>query len=433
MLSSNDGGTNSTDSGGGGHGHGGHDCASCDAAICVILGIVIHVVGSIGINLGQNLQALSFNLVSQIGEDGKKSFCNKKTMWSFGMALFAVSSIVTFAALALASASILVPLESVQFIVNIIFSKVVRGKTITYRMITGVASIMAGIALFVLFGPNEGVCFDEDTLMSFWTQPAWWIYCAITFSIAAAAYIVWRRYEAAPKEAPLWRADIVEPVAYTISSALFGGGQMIVHTKLLAELIELNLGNGDFGRLFAGPNAWFFWLELFLTLLFGGYWLVRLSQCLMHYEALFIIPLMQTAFIIFGAVAGGIYFQEFSLMSEHPWVGAGAYGVYGVGLLLSLGGLCLLASSVAPDDASAPSSPSPPRAKTEPSADQPSAEPALAAEQMESLDPEGGGSTAVRGRGGGGGANAGQPAVAAQRVKTNVELWGPVSDEQSQL
>jgi hypothetical protein len=121
MLSSNDGGssTNSTDSGGGGH-----DCASCDAAICVILGIVIHVVGSIGINLGQNLQALSFNLVSQIGEDGKKSFCNKKTMWSFGMALFAVSSIVTFAALALASASILVPLESVQFIVNIIFSKV---------------------------------------------------------------------------------------------------------------------------------------------------------------------------------------------------------------------------------------------------------------------------------------------------------------------
>ena len=28
----------------------------------------------------------------------------------------------------------------------------------------------------------------------------------------------------------------------------------------------------------------------------------------------------QTAFIIFGAVAGGIFFQEFALMVEHPIV-----------------------------------------------------------------------------------------------------------------
>ena len=38
-------------------------------------------------------------------------------------------------------------------------------------------------------------------------------------------------------------------------------------------------------------------------------WLVRLSQCLSLYDPLFIIPLMQTAFIVFGAIAAGIFFQ----------------------------------------------------------------------------------------------------------------------------
>ena len=56
------------------------------------------------------------------------------------------------------------------------------------------------------------------------------------------------------------------------------------------------------------PANWFFWVELLCTSTFGLYWLFRLSQCLVMYDPLFIIPLMQTAFIIFGAVAAGIFF-----------------------------------------------------------------------------------------------------------------------------
>ena len=72
---------------------------------------------------------------------------------------------------------------------------------------------------------------------------------------------------------------------------------MIVHTKLLAEMIELMASTGEI--VLAG---WFFWVELTCVLVFGVYWLVRLTQCLGMYDPLFIIPLMQTAFIIFGAV-----------------------------------------------------------------------------------------------------------------------------------
>ena len=50
---------------------------------------------------------------------------------------------------------------------------------------------------------------------------------------------------------------------------------------------------------------------------------------------------MQTAFIIFGAVAGGIFFNDFAKMEG--WY---SYVLYAVGILFSVGGLCLLASGV---------------------------------------------------------------------------------------
>ena len=49
------------------------------------------------------------------------------------------------------------------------------------------------------------------------------------------------------------------------------------------------------------------------------YWLFRLSQCLGLYEPLFIIPLMQTGFIVFGAIAGGIFYKEFDELLENSY------------------------------------------------------------------------------------------------------------------
>ena len=256
---------------------------------------------------------------------------------------------MTFGALALAPAGILVPLESVQFVVNIAFNRIVRGKAITLKMVLGVVLVMAGIGLFVAFGPNEDGCFDEASLRSKWTGTGWHIYLAISFSLAAIFYVTWRWYASSKKQQrTLFAHGTMEPVMYTLSSALFGGGQMIVHTKVMAELIELGTFTDPDGesKVFLGardlspsiptghtslhptalalspphrsltpshpptspPANWFFWVELLCTSTFGLYWLFRLSQCLVMYDPLFIIPLMQTAFIIFGAVAAGIFF-----------------------------------------------------------------------------------------------------------------------------
>ena len=58
-------------------------------------------------------------------------------------------------------------------------------------------------------------------------------------------------------------------------------------------------------------------------------------------EPLFIIPLMQTAFMVFGAIAGGMYFDEFKDMGKDVGQGV-AVTFYIIGILLVIVGLGFL-------------------------------------------------------------------------------------------
>lgn len=53
-------------------------------------------------------------------------------------------------------------------------------------------------------------------------------------------------------------------------------------------------------------------------------------------------PLAQTAFIIFGAIAAGIFYHEFMALPEGP-AGYGGVGLYSLGILMTVLGLAFLA------------------------------------------------------------------------------------------
>lgn len=59
----------------------------------------------------------------------------------------------------------------------------------------------------------------------------------------------------------------------------------------------------------------------------------------------------QTSFIVFGAIAGGIYFQEFHHLHEGS-VGYGAWPLYILGVLMNVGGVAFVAWDVlnSPED-----------------------------------------------------------------------------------
>ena len=178
---------------------------------------------------------------------------------------------VNFAAFSFASSSILVPLEAVQLVVNVVFNKVVNNAPVSCRMVLGVALAVTGTTLAVVFGPNDERCFTISEMEDFWSQvaatpalrsgqtphglpitlyravpharssllsaawlqPLWWIYFIATVVFAVLCYAVNLRFQRAQRLGrPLPQSQYVLPVTFALSSALVGGAQMIVHSKV---------------------------------------------------------------------------------------------------------------------------------------------------------------------------------------------------------
>jgi hypothetical protein len=126
------------------------------------IGIFLGTLGSVLINIGQNLQS-----TGMMGRpDVQKKPCTSRT-WVIGMTTFAVGAVINFLAFAFAPASILVPIEASQFVVNVIWGKFVNKKNISMRMLAGVTLTIIGTLMCVIFGPSANRCFSMSSAPGF--------------------------------------------------------------------------------------------------------------------------------------------------------------------------------------------------------------------------------------------------------------------------
>jgi hypothetical protein len=259
------------------------------------VGIAMGVVGSVLINIGQNLQATALQSSPSVQAEP----CTSRT-WRIGMGTFVCGALLNFVAFTFASASVLVPIEAIQFVVNVAYSKYVNRKPVSTRMLCGVSLTILGTLLCVIFGSTDTRCFTLTELESLWSQPFWWVWLICSLSAALGAYAVHRAHSRALAAGhPKPNHEVVLPVTYALSSALLGGANMIVHSKAVAELVELQVQG--VANIWAG---WYFYLELTLLVTMGVFWLYRMNESLGLFDPLFIIPLLQSSYILFGAIAG---------------------------------------------------------------------------------------------------------------------------------
>jgi len=361
----------------------------------VIIGIAIGLFSSVAINIGQNIQALGAK------EPGADVNPCTSTKWRVGVTIFATGAIGNMVAMAFASATILVPLESSQFFTNVLFSKYVNGQHVTNRQWLGTAIAVLGTTITCIFGPNEARCFTLPMLESFWANPVWIIYAVLMSAASAFGWYAYHRVQlehqrtarggwsdrptdaasegtavasnasdphadkaraadpAESKGAPSGNvvsataadaasgpdpaAGVTLPALFAVSSALIGGAQMIVHSKALAEVLDM---------LFRGAlpfvdmmSSWFFWVELAITATCGIYWGVQMNAAITLYDPLFVIPLLQASYILFGSIASGIFYREFETLGESGWVPnvAVAWTAFVSGIVLVVVGILLLA------------------------------------------------------------------------------------------
>lgn len=324
-------------------------------ASSVMFGIIIGLLASVGINLGQNIQNTNADDPAKAGA------------WWFGFVLFLLSAIANFVAFAFAPASLLAPLEGAQFVTNFAYGLVTKNKVLynseakhgdksgwrtkaVLRTGLGTSLVVVGITLPITVAPSEVAVFDEGAIWCFWRGTAWWIYFVGTSVLALSCFLLYRmvrptvlqkntvaerEINVRPKEGSFWNRycgkrvtetkyyfeikDIpcnhkhnkVHMALFAIPSAILGAFA-VVQAKAISELVEPIFIDGEVSVLV----RWLFWQCLLFIIAGLGPWFWILNQAPYYYEVLAILPLMQGCYIIFSSIGGGIFFEEFETFTD---------------------------------------------------------------------------------------------------------------------
>ena len=129
------------------------------------LGILLGLLGSIMINIGNNVQALGMGMeAAQKQLDKCDQSKRPKVLWTTGTVTFIVGSVINFVAFVFAAASVLAPLEAIQFVSNLVFARYVTKVPVSRKMVAGSALIVAGTIGAVAGGPLTVTSFSISQL-----------------------------------------------------------------------------------------------------------------------------------------------------------------------------------------------------------------------------------------------------------------------------
>lgn len=346
-------------------------CAVDSAGSMVPLGIFLGLLGSVAINTGNNVQCLGMQILH---EKANKEYREKlqaasspeeasqisireippahSRIWILGTAIFLSGSFLNFGSYAFAASNLLAPLESIQFVTNILFAKFMIGTKISRKKYIGTALIIIGTVFTCVFADQRVMTLGVQELMKKYENPGYIIYIIILLIFGVIIQLCHLHYQKRVDEGrPLPNSESILPFTYAIFSALFGT-QSVVQAKCLAELLESHaLCDGsdnddceDYVPVFA---HWFTYATILVWAAFVVVWLYRMNEALSKYDPLFIIPLLQSNFIFFAVLSGGIYFEEFKCFGIIQWVG------FTVGIVVNFMGLYQMrpeSGSVSPID-----------------------------------------------------------------------------------
>jgi drug/metabolite transporter (DMT)-like permease len=300
----------------------------------VMLGVVLCLFGSIGNNLGNNIQSLGLQRKAAKESERAGSSGGISKTWIFGTVIFLSGALLIFTSFAFAPASLLAPIESIQFVSNVMFGKFVLGRTVTRKMLVGTCLIVAGTLLAVTSGSHESQKLTVDDLIRYWVSPVWLAFVACIVTTAVVAWLVHQFFNLRMRQGKaLHGHQWISPLTYALFSAI-AGTQSVVQAKCMSELVEQwTSGNGNIWLSWFTYGCVLFWVAMAVV------WLYQLNKALGIYDPLFMIPLLQANFILFAVLSGGVYFREFVHFSTLQW-----FGFFG-GIAIMFTGLYLLASA----------------------------------------------------------------------------------------
>jgi hypothetical protein len=332
-----------------------------------VIGVVLVLFGTVGQNLGNNLASLAHHLntasehadnsgeLEAINKGGdekgsgaekgggvddaipKKSDADegsfwKRHLWLVGTCTFCLGSVMNFVSFGYAAQSLLASLQSIQFVSNMIFAKVVHNEDVTWTMALATFAICCGNVLVVIFAEHDATKFTGQEIFALWREnTAWHVYIVVMGTTAICCEYTYRSYNHSRmvKRKLRWMHSFLEPACYCIASASIG-----TIAVMTAKCLSMYLTGGDAGGEFQDAPLY---VGLITWIAAANFWLRRMDAGLNLFPPLFFIPVLMITFVFINILCGGIFFKEFAAFNDQQWAG------FIVGAVCIIGGVFFLA------------------------------------------------------------------------------------------
>eukprot|EP00033_Pygsuia_biforma_P001208 GCRY01001371.1.p1 GENE.GCRY01001371.1~~GCRY01001371.1.p1 ORF type:complete len:388 (+),score=39.31 GCRY01001371.1:211-1374(+) len=238
--------------------------------------------------------------------------------WVAGLIMIILASLGDFVALTLAAQSLVASLGSLNVVFNFLMTPKFIGEKVSKTDIRGTIAVVSGCAGSIVFGAHATKVFTLDMIMDRYQSLAYIIYISVIVVTILVIKASIRYIERKMKD------DTAEGYVYTYSKRMFRfhqfsypcisglvGAQTVLFAKSIGEYVEsaimdaANMRTSDFRVLFI----------LVLMLLTVSLQMKWLNQGLARFDALFVVPVFQSFWIMGSVIGGMIFFKEYQAFS----------------------------------------------------------------------------------------------------------------------
>ena len=253
------------------------------------LGVAIALLASFVSNLGSILQKLYHTT-------------KVKKWWFVGLVLVGVGSVGDIAALLFTPQVLVASLGPFTLVANVLLAPLVLKETVDRVQLGATSLIIVGSVLAVVFGPHKVALKDSLELIDLFFSTTNAVYAAAVACFLYAAKVGLRAHR---------------PAFYALLSGAFGGHSVLCF-KICTETFQssiVDVNASDFETNFVFRP--FFALMMLLTVMNVVLQIFYLNKAFSHHgEALFVLPIFQTFWVLFSILTGLIYFNDFKAIGD---------------------------------------------------------------------------------------------------------------------
>lgn len=308
-------------------------------------GVYLSIQGNLFINIGLNLQKLSYT------RPFFPIFNMNISLFNFGLLIYIIGKISGFLSYIFGNQSLLASLGAVGLIANSIFAPLINNEIFTWKDFMAIIFVLTGTSVILMNSGRSHKTFTLCELLKMYQKKETIIWFSIILFFIILIFILVKFIEVNSE----WNFD--DDFFSFLKNENFYFEETGRILKYLMILLYISLSGiiASFTTLFAksfgemidqtilGNNQFLYGVTyLFFTniVLFTSLQIFWMNKALRHYDALLSIPLFFVFWTLFSIVTAGIYFQDFEYYTWEQFKG------FFYGILLCLSGSVFLMSRV---------------------------------------------------------------------------------------